>query len=207
MGRLSAAVMLALVCAACGTRPTAQGPAMKAFMLRPDIISRQAWDQGLPSGSFTRQTPSAIVIVDEGEIALRITNPPRYLNYVRENQRGRDIPYHYYIDRKGHVYEGRMPQVEADPGAGRGRSGEVYVSLLDDTDSREPTKESLTSLARLCAWLCASFQIEPETDLHTQRSLGRGDRPGVFLEIHFQEGNLLAAVRKLHPKAPVEPEF
>ena len=42
---------------------------------------------------------------------------------------------------------------------------------------------------------------------HPLRSLGHGARPGVFLELYYQEGKLLAALRKLFPVKPEEPEF
>ncbi|MBE7561153.1 N-acetylmuramoyl-L-alanine amidase [bacterium] len=197
-----------LLATGCTGRPRVRDRRLSAVMLRPDIISRQLWDQGLPSGRYVNQKPQRLVILDEGEIALRITNPPKYLNYVREHGGGRDVPCHYYIDRAGHIYEGRIPEVQGDLGdAGTVRDGDVLVSLLDDTEARPPSKEALASLVQLCAWFCAYHERLPEQDLHTLRSLGQGRRPGVHLELLYQEGAILAAVRKLYPPAPPEPEF
>ncbi len=203
-----AAFALVLVVLGCDSSKLRRDPKMGPVVLRPEIISRQAWDPGLPSGVFRHQTPKAIVILDEGEVALRITKPPKYLEYVREHNGGRDIPCHFYIDRDGHIYQGRIPEVEGDLGdVGRTDSGDVLVSMMDDTESRPPTQQSLDALAHLSAWLCCNYEITPETGLHTLRSLGHGARPGVFLELYYQEGKLLAALRKLFPVKPEEPEF
>jgi len=183
-----------------------------AMALRPDILSRQAWDDKLPSGSFVNQVPQRIVIADEGEIARRIIDPVKYLRYVR--RQGpltglyNDVPFNFYIDKSGRIYQGRMIQSEPQySGTGSPSSGDVYVSFLDDFSINQPNDKEMGAIIRLSAWLVASYDLDPATAITTHRNLGRGPSPGAFFEAWFQEGNLVKAVKELVPEKPVEPEF
>ena len=206
---LISAILIIGGCASMNQRGT---PPRNALALRPAIIPRSSWDEGLPSGVFRNHKPGRIVITDEGKIALEITRPRKYLDYInKEGKKERkwdDIPYHFYVDRAGKIYQGRMPQLETEIFTlGQSLTGDLYISFLDDFDAREVTKQELESLVQLCAWLCAKFGIEPETGITTDMRLIRSKRPGRSLRDIISQGYLTVEVRKLWPKAKPEPRF
>ena len=213
--KLGNILILAGVCAllaACGSMRNQPDEITRSLALRPDIANRQTWDERLPSGRFINQVPSRIVIVDEGEIARRITSPIKYLNYVRrqgvETGLYNDIPYHFYIDKQGKIYEGRMSQAQAVlPGSSMASPGDVYISFMDDFSINEPNDEEIESLVNLAAWLASSYEMKPAEAIATHRSLGRGPSPGAFFEAWYQDGNLVEAVKKRVPEKVPEPEF
>jgi N-acetylmuramoyl-L-alanine amidase len=205
-------ILSILIIAGCQSMHKESTPERNALSLRPQIIPRSSWDEGLPSGTFRNHKPERIVITDEGIIALEITRPRKYLNYInKEGKKDRkwdDIPYHFYIDRAGKIYQGRMLQVEAKISTiSQSLKGDIYISFLDYFETREVTKQELESLVQLCAWVCAEMEIEPETGIYTDMQLGRARRPGTAMREIINQGYVATEVRRLWPKVAPEPRF
>ncbi|MFC1678854.1 peptidoglycan recognition family protein, partial [Elusimicrobiota bacterium] len=71
----------------------------------------------------------------------------------------KDIGYHFVVDGKGRIAEGRPTDV-LGAHAGRANRGNIGISLMGNFNKQQPTKEQLESLTRLAAFLAMKYGID-----------------------------------------------
>lgn len=108
--------------------------------------------------------------------------------YVQDEKRWADIGYHYLIDSRGKVWEGRALRHQgAHAGNPSLNKGNVGIALIGNFDLERPTGAQIESMRLLVEDLARTHQI-PVSRICTHRQcrekggLGMTDCPGVHLE-------------------------
>lgn len=133
------------------------GPSALFGVPAPKIIPRAEW-QALEARPFREQKPvrftihhSAVHFTKERDAATHIKNIQTW--GMGEARNWTDIPYHFIIDPKGTIFEGRNLLVEGESNTNYDTSGHVQINLLGNFEEQEPTAEQLQSAVALIAWL------------------------------------------------------
>jgi N-acetylmuramoyl-L-alanine amidase len=85
--------------------------------------------------------------------------------YHIETNGWRDIAYHYLIDKHNVKYVLHTGRAESTSGAHtEGRNGcSIGICLVGSYDKKEPEKEAIDMLAKLCADICKRYKISPDS--------------------------------------------
>lgn len=158
--------------------PQGEGPGVQ----RPAIIPRRGWgaDESLMTWEPKYEKPVKIIIHHTATPNDPKQDPAatvRAVYYYHAVTRGwGDIGYNYLIDRLGNIYEGRKGGEGVVGGHDYGfNEGSVGISLIGDFQSEPPTEAMMNALARLVAWVCDRYGIDP-----TGRSIFRDlDLPNI----------------------------
>jgi hypothetical protein len=158
--------------------PQGEGPGVQ----RPAIIPRRGWgaNESLMTWEPEYVTPVKIIIHHTATPNDPKQDPAamvRAVYYYHAVTRGwGDIGYNYLIDRLGNIYEGRKGGESVVGGHDFGfNEGSVGISLIGDFQTEAPSDAMMKSLARLVAWLCDRYRIDPMA-----RSVFRGvDLPNI----------------------------
>ena len=174
-------------------------PPQRCTLTSLDIITRAEWGatdpnldsvEGLfdpvinPGGwlTYTEPLPEALDIIVIHHSALPLSDGPLEIQRMHKEFKGyADIGYHFLIDDKGLLYEGRSLTVRGAHTGGH-NTGAIGIVLLGNFEIAEPTEEQLTTLRALCACLIDEYTI---TRLAGHRDFQPGitDCPGDNLEI------------------------
>src|SRR5258705_11663774 len=79
-------------------------------------------------------------------------------NLHMDQNKWADVGYHYGIDGKGTIYEGRDIHVRGSSVAGH-NTGTIGIVLMGDFDHEEPAQEQLASLLTLVQWLTTAYHL------------------------------------------------
>jgi len=144
--------------------PQGEGPGMQ----RPAIIPRRGWgaNESLMTWEPEYVRPVKIIIHHTATPNDPKQDPAamvRAVYYYHAVTRGwGDIGYNYLIDRLGNIYEGRKGGESVVGGHDFGfNEGSVGISLIGDFQAEAPSDAMLRSLARLVAWICDRYGIDP----------------------------------------------
>lgn len=153
--------------------PQGEGPGVQ----RPAIIPRRGWgaDESLMTWEPKYVKPVKIIIHHTATPNDPDQDPAatvRAVYYYHAVTRGwGDIGYNYLIDRFGNIYEGRKGGEGVVGGHDYGfNEGSVGISLIGEFQSEPPTETMMNALARLVAWMCDRYGINP-TDRNIFRDL------------------------------------
>lgn len=158
--------------------PQGEGPGVQ----RPAVIPRRGWgaDESLMTWEPKYVKPVKIIIHHTATPNDPKQDPAatvRAVYYYHAVTRGwGDIGYNYLIDRLGNIYEGRKGGEGVVGGHDYGfNEGSVGISLIGDFQTEPPTEAMMNALARLVAWVCDRYGIDP-----TERSIFRDlDLPNI----------------------------
>jgi hypothetical protein len=147
--------------------PTAQELPAAGLSEGPDVISRAAWgaDESLMTRPPEYRTVRAFIVhhtvTDDGDVDPAAIVRAIYRYHAIYREKG-DIGYNYLIDHLGHIYEGRYggPRVVGSH-AGIFDYGSVGIALIGDHQTTPVPEAAVASLARLLAWRCADYRIDP----------------------------------------------
>lgn len=190
-----------------GCARTEKSPRVKDFegsrntVSQPTTLSKSLWKSDLPTGRFLTHTPSSVMVFDEKVVAQDQFSVLQHLKQsqiraINENKWG-DLPFHFYIDSQGLLYEGRpvdhqAPQLHkgVDP------QGQVYVAFINDFERFAPTPTEIDKLTHLLCWLCNKYSIAVE-----QIGVVRDEMPehtaGKRLQAYFDQGLIHERIRKV----------
>jgi len=73
-----------------------------------------------------------------------------------------DVPYHYYIDYKGDVAEGREVAFVGDTNTEYDTSGHVIVVLEGNFENEQPTDGQIVTLKKMILWLAERYKVPAE---------------------------------------------
>jgi len=96
-----------------------------------------------------------------------------------------DIGYHYLIDCKGRIWEGRSLKYQGAH-VRDNNEGNVGIALLGDFNEQYPTKEQKESLRRLVDYLRASYNVSKRR-VYTHGELVTTECPGAHLQAFVNE--------------------
>ena len=88
-----------------------------------------------------------------------------------------DVPYHYYIDWKGDIAEGRDVRFAGDTNTAYDPRGHILIVLEGNFEKTSPGEQQIRSLERLAAFLAARWKIAPAR-IRTHRDYARTACPG-----------------------------
>ena len=135
-------------------------------------------------------------------------SPKRLKGYQRYHQRQgwADLAYHFFIDLKGNVYEGRRLTCAGDTFTQYDPAGHLLVVLDGNFENQKPTPEAIDALTTLLAWAAKTFNV-PLKSLAGHRDLTATACPGHHLYQFIQNGNLLETIRlKMEAGAHAAPD-
>lgn len=131
----------------------------------PPIISQREWGGRAPTKGFLPQRPSRITLHHEGVFFDGSIPAPAYLKRLQiwsiDKQGWPDIPYHYLIDLKGLIYQGRPLEARGDTNTSYNLQDHALVALLGKYDSgeQEPNKTQIDTIIWLMAWIADAYNI------------------------------------------------
>ena len=70
-----------------------------------------------------------------------------------------DVPYHFLMDLKGNIYEGRDFHYIGETNTTYDPGGHFLISIIGNYDQQEATAEQLRSIADMMAWAIAEFDL------------------------------------------------
>jgi hypothetical protein len=156
-------------------------PAVGDRTLAPEIIRRREWGADeARRGIAEYDAVIEKIVVHHTGTENHVDSWAEQVRRIYENETAsdyRDIAYHYLVDPKGRVYEGRWAREYADDDApdsedGRGwnvRGGHALkhnprtlgIALLGDYTKVSPTERALDAIVDLLAWKCTRWRIDP----------------------------------------------
>lgn len=142
------------------SRAPLQGPTTQTPP--PAAISRADWSGGDQPTAITRQRPQRIELT-QLRVPVDDPNGPATLRayaWVVANSYGeRDLPFHYFVNGTGTLFEG---QPSASTRLPVGDSGVVRVALLADAEGEGVSEAAEATLTELLGWLTESYRLAPD---------------------------------------------
>jgi hypothetical protein len=147
------------VAAGCVTAPS-RSP---RYTKPPEIFSRAVWSRRLPSGSYRAQQPVRIGLLVTAHNLTEFSDVEEFLKDEEKNALQRtgsgQVPYHFYIDGAGSIYQGRALNCQAVPVAGHDPDGTVWIAFLDDQFTFHGEPEIREKIIHLLTYLCFIYDI------------------------------------------------
>jgi hypothetical protein len=152
---------------------------------RPAVVSREAWGAKAPTHPCKPHIPNRITIHHQGVVSTRDQNAKRRLRNMQAFHQGShrqfaDIAYHFVIDRKGTIYEGRPTTAAGETRTDYDPTGHLLICLLGDFQTQTPTPEQREALVSLVRWTMDAFHLSQET-IRGHRDYAHTTCPGKHL--------------------------
>jgi len=138
----------------------------------PQIVPRAAWGaRSADTALMKPHAPRAIVIHHTAEpqqprqtLAQKLQRLQRFSRTEgsvekRPKPAWGDVPYHYYIDARGRIAEGRHVGYEGDTNTPYDTAGRIQIVLEGQFDNERPGAAQLRSLDRLVVWLAVRHRV------------------------------------------------
>ncbi|MBX7244546.1 MAG: N-acetylmuramoyl-L-alanine amidase [Candidatus Sumerlaeaceae bacterium] len=100
-----------------------------------------------------------------------------------------DVPYHFFIDLDGGVYEARDYHYVGDTNTRYDPRGHFLINCFGNYSKVEPNAQQLVSIAAMMAWAAEEFKIDP-LKIYGHRDLADSSCPGENLYRYIQDGTL-----------------
>lgn len=138
------------------------------------MLKRTGWDAEDREGRAVKIKPSRITLhhtagsrTFDREISIRKMRGIQRYHMEGRSRKGKedfqDIGYHFVIDGKGRIAEGRPSDV-LGAHAGRANRGNIGISLMGNYNKQQPTEQQLESLTRLAAFIATKYGIDVARD-------------------------------------------
>ena len=157
-------------------------PAPMSAVEPAGLISRSHWRAEPPTRPYEEHTISRITVHHQGVRALKRQDAAKRMRIMQEYHQSEargfaDVAYHFVIDRKGRLYEGRPLSAPGESKTDYDPTGHLLICLLGDFRVQEPTAEQLQTLRALLQWGLSEFRLSPDT-VKGHRDYARSDCPG-----------------------------
>lgn len=160
----------------------------------PAILSRQDWRANEPKAGLKPHQPSKITIHHTASpqssshtLEEKLRNLQTFSQHSEKLSSGHlkpewpDVPYHYYIDLRGQIAEGREVQYVGDTNTEYDPTGHLLIVLEGNFEKEEPSPQQLQSLEQLAAWLALRWKI-PVSQIKMHKDYAATVCPGKNLE-------------------------
>ncbi len=207
---LSLLRILAMALALCGcTTPPTPSLALAnstrpKSAAQPLINTVEAWGgtRYVPKSSTTERPhkPVQLTLHHGGVPFAEDRNPREYLQNLQTWSRGMkkwiDIPYHYIIDLKGNVYEGRDILYAGDTNTEYDPIGHALVMVVGDYEQIEPNPAQLSAVVNTMVMISKKYNISPATISGHKNHSNQTVCPGKNLAKFLENGYFESEVRK-----------
>lgn len=212
---LIAAAVGPMAVAAVGERSVdaiAQSAAIPATPREIPLISRAAWGALKPRRGLQPHTPVRLTLHHSG---VRLTADSESPDRLQVHQRWHmiekghpDIDYHFVVDRRGNVFQGRNPKFRGDTQTDYDPTGHFLVCCEGDYQgasgpAQVPTRPMLRSVALLFAAAAQRWDIDPDTLNGHRDYTSMTSCPGGQLERLVRNGSLRDSVAELVADGPI----
>ncbi len=130
------------------------------------LIERSDWGSTDSFVETHKHTISYITIHHGGEIFEDDKDTYTYLknlqNWSRSARKWMDVPYHYIVDRKGRIFEGRPIEYQGDTNTSYDPSGHALIVLLGNFEEQEVLEEQIISLKIVTEYLIKKESVSLE---------------------------------------------
>ncbi|MFL0173803.1 MULTISPECIES: peptidoglycan recognition family protein [Mycobacteriaceae] len=164
------------------------------------LLCRNAWGARPPRPGGQRHTVNRLTLHHSGVILGDNKRAPSRLRqhqrYHQDSHGWIDIAYHVSVDRNGHIYELRAPQLSGDTATDYETAGHFLVVCEGDFDKELLTEAQIHSTAVAFAWAAQTFGVAPST-LAGHRDIASSACPGANLYERVSSGELLHRIEAL----------
>lgn len=142
----------------------------------PSIVTRQEWQANPPVLAMKANQPVRLTIHHtatkqnfKSSVASKLRSLQAFSQKKSKLADGRtkkawgDVPYHFYVDAKGVVAEGREVQFAADTNTDYDPSGHLTVVVEGNFEKEQPTPAQIEALESLLVFLSRKYGIDPST--------------------------------------------
>jgi hypothetical protein len=174
-----------------------------------EVIERAGWGAA-PAGAGMEEHVVERLTIHHTGVALEDNReaPARLRAHQVFHQTDRgwpDIAYHFAIDRKGNIYEGRSPEFRGDTATSYDPTGHFLVVLEGNFDVEGTAEPQLRSLTELLAWAAGRYSVGAGTiQSHRDYAPGETSCPGDNLYPLVESGELARAVGSLVTEELIE---
>ena len=116
-----------------------------------------------------------------------------------------DVPYHFFIDLDGSVYQARDYKYAGDTNTAYDTRGHFLINCFGNYDEAEPNEKQLATIANLMAWGAMENKIEP-IEIFGHKDLAQTGCPGKNLYKYIEDGSLKKRVEDI-VKSGQKPEI
>jgi hypothetical protein len=106
-----------------------------------------------------------------------------------------DVPYHFFVDVDGSIYEGRAVGLAGDTNTRYDPAGHLLICALGNFEIQAPTKAQLDSISDLMAYGCEKFGVDP-AKISSHRDHALTACPGRHLFAYVASGFFEGEVRE-----------
>jgi hypothetical protein len=168
------------------------------------IIPRSAWNANEPR-EYKTHTIERITIHHEGTFFHQDSSALRHIKNVQTWGMGPDrnwidLPYHYLIDGKGNIIEGRNPLTVGETNTSYDPTGHILISVIGQYHKRQTLREEqLNSIIQLSADLCLKYNLSPDS-IKGHRDFckpGETSCPGDDIYQYIQNRTIVEKIKKL----------
>ncbi len=146
------------------TRPAASPSPTLPTLETLEIIGREGWSSR-PQGEFRHHRIERITI---HHTAAEIVDNRRAPALIRQHEDWHmshgwpDLAYHFMVDRKGNVYEGRPVEAIGDTFTEYDPTGHFLACFEGHFDRQDPSGAQLAAMTRLVAWAMRTYSVSGE---------------------------------------------
>lgn len=152
------------------------------------LIERAEWGSVDSLVESNKHTISYITIHHGGEIYNDDKNTYEYLknlqSWSRSDRNWMDVPYHYIIDRKGKIFEGRPLDYKGDTNTTYDPSGHALIVLLGNFEEQEVLDEQIISLKVVTEYIANQKDV-PSSKIKTHKDYAETLCPGKNLTLYL----------------------
>ncbi|MFN8124944.1 MAG: peptidoglycan recognition family protein [Candidatus Nanopelagicales bacterium] len=166
------------------------------------VIGRRAWGAMKPHAGRERHVIERITLHHSG---VRLTDDSLSPARVRQHQQWHmidkghpDIDYHYLVDRRGNIFQGRNPRFRGDTQTEYDPTGHLLICCEGDYEGgsgQRPTRAMLRSVVHLMAAAAQRYDV-PVRRIRGHRDYStQTECPGSRLESLITDGTLATRVQ------------
>ena len=175
-------------------------------VLEVPVIGRAAWGALAARRGLRRHRPVRLTLHHSG---VRLTEDASAPGMVRQHQRWHmlekghpDIDYHFLVDRRGNVYEGRDPSFRGDTQTDYDPTGHLLVCCEGDYEGsagapQRPTPVMLRAVAAVFAAASQRWDIDPATLGGHREYTSMTSCPGRSLQRLLRDGSVESQIERL----------
>jgi hypothetical protein len=98
-----------------------------------------------------------------------------------------DVPYHFLLDLRGNIYEGRDYHFMGETNTTYDPNGHFLITAIGNYGKQEPTQAQLDAIADLMAWAVTEFDV-PIDNIKGHYNYADTDCPGKNLRKYLEDG-------------------
>lgn len=106
-----------------------------------------------------------------------------------------DVPYHFLLDLRGNIYEGRDYHFMGETNTTYDPSGHFLITAIGNYEKQEPTQAQLDAIADLMAWAVSEFNVSLD-NIKGHYNYADTDCPGKNLRKYLEDGTFRRLVQE-----------